>query len=378
MALNNLIGKLLRGSALSLTLCFSNCGGSDGDDFSSGCRNDTDCRKPRVCLQGECVNENSAPDLPPHSQEKDVLPDLCCGWVLYEKSRSDSPKLYTFDFNNFRQASFPEIKFFPATLPETEFSSFRKSLDSSHVVFTKSSLTCCNERILATITNLKGTVLQTVTYVPNGPEEAVVGLSASGDCQLLSNNSSLLAILGEDNKSEGARSLSRAQIYLIEFDGRLRRLTSRESTGSVRSMVIAPGDVVYYSGVDYERQIALWASDINNWSPRRIPLTEAEIFHEMNWVAAKDRILGRNYLGDVYIVDPRSGNVEPLGINTDDPDHFRHLMMVSPEEPRFIYSKGNIMYVYDLISNTNSMIRDYNYPCEKEECFIARQGEWFE
>ena len=54
MSLTDLLQKTLRSTALGLALYLSGCGGSS----SSGCQTDYDCREPRVCRQGECVDSN--------------------------------------------------------------------------------------------------------------------------------------------------------------------------------------------------------------------------------------------------------------------------------------------------------------------------------
>ena len=54
MTLTDLVSKALRTSALGLALYISGCGGSS----SSGCQTDYDCREPRVCRQGECIDPN--------------------------------------------------------------------------------------------------------------------------------------------------------------------------------------------------------------------------------------------------------------------------------------------------------------------------------
>ena len=54
MELTDLLGKAIRSVGLGLVLYLSGCGGSS----SSGCQTDYDCREPRVCRQGECIDPN--------------------------------------------------------------------------------------------------------------------------------------------------------------------------------------------------------------------------------------------------------------------------------------------------------------------------------
>ncbi len=51
MALTDLLGSALRGTALGLAMYVSSCGGPSP---SMGCQRDTDCYAPRVCVEGEC------------------------------------------------------------------------------------------------------------------------------------------------------------------------------------------------------------------------------------------------------------------------------------------------------------------------------------
>lgn len=52
MALNDIVRKL--GLGLIVLSC-----GSAGEESTSGCNNDSDCKGNRVCIDGECVEEGS-------------------------------------------------------------------------------------------------------------------------------------------------------------------------------------------------------------------------------------------------------------------------------------------------------------------------------
>ncbi|MBI4981139.1 hypothetical protein HZC30_06310 [Candidatus Woesearchaeota archaeon] len=86
MALNDLVRKL--GLGLIVVGC-----GSAGDESAAGCKNDSDCKGNRICIDGECVEEGSNGGKDTVS-EKDTIPPKpekqCYGpWLWQECQQGD-------------------------------------------------------------------------------------------------------------------------------------------------------------------------------------------------------------------------------------------------------------------------------------------------
>ncbi|MBI4980962.1 LDL receptor domain-containing protein, partial [Candidatus Woesearchaeota archaeon] len=74
MAINNIVNSLRKGMlGLGLVLAAS-CGGGAGDGATSaaGCKNDTDCKGNRICIDGECIEGSRTP---PGKDAYTPLPD---------------------------------------------------------------------------------------------------------------------------------------------------------------------------------------------------------------------------------------------------------------------------------------------------------------